>query len=630
MRKTGKLTTGLLIGALGVVFGDIGTSPLYVMKVIFGNGPHQLPVSDTTVLGIISLVIWTITIVVSLKYIGFIMRADNEGEGGVMALIARLKGSGLSKHHKAILVFIGLLGVALFYGDSAITPAISVLSAVEGIQITRPEFATYVVPATVVILLGLFWVQKYGTGLIGRLFGPVMLLWFFAITIGGLSGITAYPTVLGALLPTSAVDFATAMPLQAFLAMAAVVLAITGAEALFADMGHFGRKPISHAWFLVVFPALTICYLGQGAELLHNPAATDNPFFYLFPTSIHVPVVILAAVATLIASQAVISGAFSLTRQAVQLGFLPRLTILHTSDRETGQIYVPIVNMLLLIAVLTFVIGFGSSVKLAGAYGIAVSGAIAIDTILFFAVVRTWWKGFSPALAIPALLFLSVDAVLVSANLSKIIRGGWLPLVVACLVLLVLDTWRRGEHIVARERKTMEGPLADYIEKLHKHAPAHLVRVPGQAVYISHHPGMAPLALRAAVENLHELQKTVVIVYVTTTNTAHVRENMRAEVDPLKYADGISQVTLKYGYHDTPNIPRALKGLRQSSPELNFDPYTAAYFISLNTVALTRRHNMASWRKGLYRLMARNSLSSVEYYKLPLKRTEEIHSIIQL
>jgi KUP system potassium uptake protein len=373
-----------------------------------------------------------------------------------------------------------------------------------------------------------------------------------------------------------------------------------------------------------------LCYMGQGAALLSNPGAAINPFFYLFPAELHAVIILLAATATLIASQAVISGAFSLTRQAVQLGYLPRLTVRHTSDQETGQIYVPLVNFLLFIAVLIFVIGFGSSVKLAGAYGIAVSGAIAIDTILFFAVVRTWWRNFSLALVIPAAIFLAVDAILVSANISKIIRGGWLPLLVAGLALLLLDTWRKGEHIIHRERQAMEGPLPAYIEKLHRNAPKHLVRVPGHAVYISHHPGMAPLALHAAVENLHELPDKVAVVYVITTNTAHVPEEQRAAVDPLKYADGISQVVLRYGYHDTPNIPRALKRLRKVSPELNFDPLKAAYFISLTSVALSKRHNMAPWRKSLYQLMARNSLSSADYYKLPLKQTEEIHSIIQL
>jgi KUP system potassium uptake protein len=629
-KAVGKLSAGLLVGALGVVFGDIGTSPLYVMRVVFGGGAHQLPVQTTTVFGLISLVIWTITLVVSVEYIGCIMHADNKGEGGIMALVARLKASRLSKRTKTLLILAGLVGVALFYGDSAITPAISVLSAVEGMQVAHPHLSGLVVPITIMILVWLFWVQKYGTGLIGRLFGPVMLVWFTAIGLAGLGQILQYPAVWVAILPSSAVQFVAAMPGAAFLAMGAVVLAVTGAEALFADMGHFGRPPIARTWFLIVFPALTLCYMGQGAALLRVPASTANPFFFLFPQSLHFAVVALAAVATLIASQAVISGAFSLTRQAVQLGFLPHLTIRHTSDNQTGQIYVPLINFLLFAAVMLFVLLFGSSVKLAGAYGIAVSGAITVDTLLFFAVVSAMLRRFSWALALPAAIFLAVDGVLVLANIPKIVHGGWAPLLVATAVFVLIDTWRRGEEIVKRERRSMEGPLDKYIEKLHSHEPRHLVRVPGQAVYIGHHPGMAPLALHAAIENMHELQEKVVIVYVTMTEAAHVPEHERAIVDTLKYADGISQVTLRYGFHDSPNIPRALEAIRHMSPELNFNPHKASYFISLTTIVTTNRRTMARWRKSLYALMARNSLSTSDYYKLPLANTEEVHSIVQL
>lgn len=629
MRTSRKPLAGLLIGALGVVFGDIGTSPLYVMKVSFGGQKH-LDINPTVVLGIVSLVIWTIMLVVSIKYVSFIMRADNHGEGGIMALIARLKaGMGRSKRGAGF-IFLGLIGASLYYGDSAITPAISVLSAAEGINVVHPQFAHYIVPLTILLLTGLFWIQKYGTNFIGHLFGPVMLLWFVTIGLGGLHQVLLHPAALQALSPVTAYHFVQFDPTVAFVSMSVAVLAITGAEALYADMGHFGRGPIRRAWFFVVLPALLLCYMGQGALILHDPDLATDPFFLLFPAAMHIPVLILAAVATLIASQSVISGAFSLTRQAVQLGFLPRLTVRHTSDYETGQIYVPFINFLLFAAVTMFVLTFGSSVHLAGAYGIAVSGTIAVDTILFFVVTQHLRNRFHRLLILPALLFFMVDAVLIAANLPKILHGGWMPMAIAVIVLLVIDTWRRGERIVSGERKRLEGPLPGYISDLHAHVFGRVTRVPGQAVYIGHHPGLAPLALHATVENLHELHHKVAIVYVKIADEAHVPEHERAEVDGLKYADGISQVTLTFGYHDTPNIPRTLETVRHSLAELNFDPYKASYFISLTRVLITRRHNMAPWRKALFDLMDRNSLAPSHYFKLPFARTTEMREVIKL
>lgn len=630
MRMTKKPLAGLLIGALGVVFGDIGTSPLYVMKVLFGSGNQHLPVNQLTVFGIISLILWTVTIVVSIKYIGFIMRADNNGEGGIMALVARAKSGWHDGRLKTTLLLLGIIGVALFYGDSAITPAISVLSAVEGLKIIQPHLASYVVPVTVVVLIGLFWIQKYGTAFIGKLFGPVMLLWFLVLAAGGAWRVSQYPMVLHALSPGSAAHFIAMMPGTAFIAMSAVVLAITGAEALFADMGHFGRGPIARSWFFVVFPALALCYMGQGALILRDAKAASDPFYFLFPHAVHIPMLLLAAIATLIASQSVISGAFSLTRQAVQIGFLPRMTIHHTSDSETGQIYVPFVNFALFLAVMLFVLTFGSSVHLAGAYGIAVSGAIAVDTILFFAVMlrlRTRWKY---SMLVPALLFFPVDIVLVAANLPKILHGGWLPIAIAIAVLIVIDTWWKGEDIVRAERRHMEGSLQTFITRVHQKEFGKMVRVPGQAVYVGHHPGLAPLALHATVENLRELHQKVAIVYVKVADAAHVPEHERAEIDGLKYADGISQVTLTFGYHDTPNIPRTLEAIRGKTPELNFDPYAASYFVSLTNVVLTKRRNMAGWRKALFSVMDRNSEGSGNYYKLPFEQTTEMRALIKL
>ncbi len=633
MTKARTPMLGLLVGALGVVFGDIGTSPLYVMKVVFGEADYQLPITRLAVLGLISLILWTVTLVVSVKYIMFIMRADNAGEGGIMALVARVRKSPMTGWHKPVLVFLGLLGVALFYGDSAITPAISVLSAVEGISVVDTRLSSLVLPLTVAILIGLFWIQKYGTATIGKVFGPVMLLWFLVIAAGGINQIVHYPAVLQALNPFSALQFARELPLTAFTAMGAVVLAITGAEALYADMGHFGRAPIARSWFLVVFPALALCYMGQGALLLTSPEAVNNPFYLLFPAAVHIPLLVLAAAATLIASQSVISGAFSLTRQAVQLNFLPRMRILHTSDRESGQIYVPMVNLLLFLVVMLVVLLFESSVRLAGAYGIAVSGAIAVDSILFFALAFTLWRAapvYRWLLAVLAGVFLCVDIILVSANLSKIVHGGWVPLLAAAGVLLVIDTWRRGQRIVVRERKQLEGPLQTFITRLHQHELGDVSRVPGQAVFIGHHPGLTPLALHAAVEKFKELPDKVAIVYVQVSEHAHVPEHERAQCSSLEYADGVSQVVLTFGYHDAPNVPRELERLRGTSPELDFDPYAAAYFISLTEVIMTTRHNLAPWRKSLYSILDRNKLSSGMYYKLPFENTTELRALIKL
>jgi KUP system potassium uptake protein len=625
-----KAMTALAVGALGVVFGDIGTSPLYALHAVFGPAGQRLAIDQTDVYGIISLVVWSVTLVVSVKFVGFIMRADNRGEGGIMALVSLIKSSGLGERRKAGFIVLGLVGVALFYGDSAITPAISVLSAVEGLKVVTPSLDSWVLPLTFVILAGLFWIQKYGTDFIGRLFGPVMLVWFAVIAAGGGWQIWQRPGILAALSPLRAAAFFVDRPLVAFVAMGAVVLAITGAEALYADLGHFGRPPIARAWFWVVFPALMLCYMGQGALLLRDPAAMANPFILLFPEATRFSVVLLATLATLIASQSVISGAFSLTRQAVQLDFLPKMLVRHTSDREIGQIYMPFVNLALFVAVSALVFAFGSSVKLAGAYGVAVSGTLAIDTILFIVVARGLWQKSKRYVELAALAFMPLDLLFVTSNLSKIRHGGWFPLALAAVVLLLIDTWRRGQRVVRRERRDMEGPLQAFVDRIRAMKPP-LRRIPGQAVYISHHPDRTPLALHATVDELHELSQKVVLVTVRVTDSAHVPETERAVFDSLRYRDdGISHLTLRYGFHDSPNIPRALASLRHTNSELDFDPETAAYFISLSKVVKTGRRGLAGWRKSLYALMARNALSTTDYYKLPVGRTVEMRSLIKL
>lgn len=619
-----------MVAALGVVFGDIGTSPLYALRVIFGPFGQHLGITEESVLGVVSLVFWTITLVVSVKYVTFVMRTDNRGEGGIMALVSLVRNSLQAAPGASFFVFLGLIGVALFYGDSAVTPAISVLSAVEGLKVAAPSLHTYVLPITMAILAALFWIQKYGTAAIGRIFGPMMVLWFTVIGVAGAWQIGRHPTALTALSPVSAVAFFTAHPGAAFLAMGAVVLAVTGAEALYADLGHFGRKPISRAWFFFVFPALTLCYVGQGALMLHQPSAASDPFYFLFPAALRLPAVFLATLATLIASQSVISGAFSLTRQAIHLDFLPRMLVQHTSTREIGQIYIPAVNILLFIIIAILVLVFGSSENLANAYGVAVSGTLLIDTLLFLAVTRLLHRYSTKAAAVLAVLFVPLDTLLVLANLSKIAHGGWLPIGVAVGTLLVMTTWIRGQRITTAERRDLEEPLKTFVKHLHNRDPA-VARVPGQAVYIAHHPGRTPLALRATVDELRELHQKVAIVYVRTSSHAHVPEDKRAEINDLGFrSDGISQVILTFGFHDSPNIPDTLSHLRHHSNELNFNPKRATYFVSRARIMPTKRRNLALWRKSLYRLLARNTVNSSDYYHLPTDHTIEMSSLIKL
>lgn len=627
MARKQTTSIGLMLGALGVVFGDIGTSPLYAFKVIFGLTNTSGIDDRALIYGLLSLLLWTVTLIVSVKYIGYVMRANNKGEGGVLALVSLVKSSKLK--HRSILIALGLVGVALFYGDSVVTPAISVLSAVEGLRVVAPELSILVVPLTLVILLALFGIQRFGTGTIGKFFGPVMLAWFATIAAGGTWQIIQHPNILQALSPTYAVGFAISHPLIAFLSMGAIILAVTGAEALYIDMGHFGRQPIARTWLFVVFPALALCYLGQGALIINVPAAATNPFFLLFPAVLHIPVIILATAATLIASQAVISGAFSITRQAIQLNFLPRMLIKQTSATHIGQIFLPFVNTVLLIVVALLVVTFGSSENLAGAYGVAVSGTLLIDSVLFAVTARYFWHRSKAFVSLYALVLLTLEVILVAASASKIFHGGWLPLALALLILVVMHTWISGQRIAAKQRRATERPLREFITEIQQRDKS-LVRLPGQAVYIGHHAGLTPGALRTAVEELHELHEKVVIVYVETSSAAHVPAEERAVFDALGYADGISQVTITYGFHDSPNIPKTLDGIRHLSPELEFDPFKAIYFISLSRIIVSRRRGMPGWQKSLYAIMSRNALSTSDYYHLPLAETVEMRSLIKV
>src|SRR4051794_5034076 len=617
----------LSLGALGVVFGDIGTSPLYALQAVFTNAVEP---SVRGVYGVISLVFWAITLIVSLKYVTFIMRADNDGEGGIMALIARVQSAVVgSRKAQMALIGLGIFGASLFYGDGMITPAISVLSAVEGLKVVSPSLESAVVPITLVILAVLFAIQRFGTGAVGRLFGPVMAVWFTILALAGLLEVAKEPGILRAVSPTYAIDFMVHHGGVAFAALGSVVLAVTGAEALYADMGHFGRSPIRRAWFAVAFPALILQYMGQGALILRSPAAVENPFFLLVPGWSRMPMVLLATVATVIASQAVISGAFSVTRQAVQLGFLPRLTILHTSGREVGQAYVPTVDWGIFVAVVALVIGFGSAEHLASAYGIAVTGTLAIDTILFFFVVRVVWH--KPVWLVAAGLagFLVVDLAFFSANLPKVLHGGGFPLAIALVIFVVLTTWQKGREIVTRRRIEEEGPLREFVDEVHALDPP-VYRAPRTGVFLNANLETTPIALRANVEHNNTMQAHVVIMSVQTLRVPHVPEDERITVDDLGYRDdGINHVVARFGFQDNIDVPETLRAAEKHLvDELDCDD--ASYFLSRITIVPTGASGMAAWRKKLFMAIARNAASPVPYFSLPDDRTVVVGQHIEL
>src|SRR3954447_24467389 len=547
----------LLLAALGIVFGDIGTSPLYALQTVFSIDNGAVHPTPDDVYGVISLMFWSATLIVSIKYVSILMRADNDGEGGVMALTALARRLYTDKADKArMLVVIGIIGVSLFYGDSLITPAISVLSAVEGVEVAAPALSHLVVPVAAAILTVLFAVQRFGTGKVGSLFGPVMLLWFAALAVVGIAGVVQPPGVLAGLSPSYAFLFVVDHPFTAFIAMGAVVLVITGAEALYADMGHFGRMPILRAWFVVVFPALILNYLGQASEIIRHPAAVANPFFLSFPDWAQIPMVFLATAATVIASQAVISGAFSLSRQAVQLGLLPPVTVRQTSEHEGGQIYLPGVNALLFAGVLVVVLAFRSSQRLATAYGVSVTGALVVDTVLLLIVARVLWHWRPWQLVLAGVAFGGIELTFLAANLSKVLHGGWLPLLIALVVFTVMTTWRRGREIVGRNRAEQEGPLEDFVHELYENPPH---RVRGLAVFP--HPGMetTPLALRANVAVNEVLHDSVLIVSARSANVPHIHSQDRFTTDDLGHPDDrIQYLCVNFGFSDEPNLPEAL------------------------------------------------------------------------
>ena len=612
---------GLVVGALGVVFGDIGTSPLYALQTVFkiDNGAVQATQSD--VYGVVSLMFWSVTIVVSIKYVSIVMRADNHGEGGVMALIALIRRVlGEVRSSTKAVVLLGVLGASLFYGDTLITPAISVLSAVEGLQVAAPSLSHLVLPLAVVILTGLFAVQRWGTGRVGALFGPVMIVWFAVLAVTGVSGIVKTPHVLVGLLPYYAIAFVISHPYIAFVAIGAVVLVITGAEALYADMGHFGRPPISRAWFFVVFPALTLQYLGQAALILHDPKAIENPFFLLIPGWARIPMVLLAMASTVIASQAVISGAFSVTRQAMQLGFLPPLTVRQTSAEEGGQVYLPAVNAGLFVGVLVLALTFRTSAKLATAYGVAVTGALLIDTVLLLVLARAAWKWSKTKVIVTGVIFGGVELAFFSGNIVKVLHGGWLPLLVAGTVFTIMTTWQAGRRQVTAERQAKEGPLRDFVNQMHEHP---VPRVPGTAVFPHPTKDTTPLALRANVRHNGVLHERVVIVSAHAATQPTVAPENRLRVDDLGFSDdGIFHVTLNYGFSESPDIVAALRqACQEGRLEVLVNPDTASYFVSRAALRATSKPGLNKWRKFLFVALAHNAINPADYFGLPPDRT---------
>jgi KUP system potassium uptake protein len=631
-QASGQARAALVLGALGVVFGDIGTSPIYTIQTVFNPGdPHPVPVSTDSIFGIVSMIFWSVTIVVTITYVLLVMRADNHGEGGIMALITLVRRTGAGRERtKWLLAGLGIFGASLFLGDSMITPAISVLSAVEGVKVAAPSLGQMVVPITAAIIVALFLVQRMGTATVGRLFGPVMLVWFCAIAACGVRGIADHAEILKALSPTYALDFFFNHFSIAFFALAAVVLAVTGAEALYADMGHFGRAPITRAWLLLVFPACVLSYLGQGALILGNPHNISSPFFLLVPSWGQWPLIFLATAATVIASQAVITGAFSVAHQAVQLGYLPRLRIAHTSMETIGQIYVPWINWLLLVSVLILVVTFKTSAALAFAFGMAVTGTITITTLLFFYLVRQDWHKPLWLVTTGAIALLCVDLLFLGANVTKITHGAWLPLVIAVCAFTVLTTWQRGRAIVTARREQAEGPLRAFVDDLHSHTPP-VTRVAGTAVFLNRNNVTAPLAMRATVEHLHSLSRHVVLLTIETLTISHVPSADRIVIDDLGYRDdGITHVTARFGYMDQPNVPAVMHQVQEADLEFAIDGDELSYFLSKIDLYRGDTPGMSRWRKTLFLATAHLTADAADYFGLPRDRTVIMGSRIEV
>ncbi len=616
--------TGLSLAALGVVYGDIGTSPLYTLNSIFTGGTNPVPLTPENILGILSLIFWSLMVVVSFKYVSFVMRADNNGEGGIMALMAlalrKLEDKG---KFRTVIMLLGIIGAALFYGDGVITPAISVLSAVEGLQIAGPAFKTYVIPITIVVLWGLFVFERKGTASVGALFGPIMCVWFATLAILGVLNVLAEPGVFRALNPAHGVSFLLASPWIGFVALGGVVLALTGAEALYADMGHFGRQPIQLAWFGFVLPALVLNYFGQGALLIHNPKAIENAFYLLAPNWALYPLVILSTIATVIASQAVISGAFSMTQQATKLGYSPRMETQHTSEQEIGQIYLPGINWALLLVVIALVLGFRSSTNLAAAYGIAVTGTMSITTILAFIVVRKLWGWGWLRSGLLIAFLLSIDLVFFSANAMKIEEGGWFPLLFGFGVFVLMTTWKRGRSLLQEKLESEALDIRPFAESM---LPSSVSRVPGTAIFLHVNPNSVPQALLHNLKHNKVLHEHVVVLCIRILDIPHVSEEDRLESEPL--SNNFFRLIIKFGFKDVPDIPKAMEIAAKRG--LPIDLNDISYFVGRQTLIPKIDSEMPLWRKKLFMTMYRNAGSIVGFFKIPPGQVVEMGSQVRL
>ncbi len=620
--KDPKRLAILSLGALGVVYGDIGTSPLYALKEVFGGTHHPVPITENNVLGILSLVFWALMLVVTIKYVIFIMRADNKGEGGIMALMALVVHSQQDARRARILTLLGLAGTALFYGDGTITPAVSVLSAIEGLEVATPAFKPYVIPITLLVLTGLFTAQKWGTGRMGSLFGPVMAIWFAVIALLGIINIAHVPRVLAALDPGYALEFMFRHGLLGFFSLGAVVLAVTGAEALYADMGHFGRVPVRLAWTLLVLPSLTLNYFGQGALLIVDAKAVENPFYLMAPAWALYPLVVLSTVATVIASQAVISGAYSMTQQAMQLGYSPRMAIQHTSSRQIGQIYLPGINWTLFLGVVVLVVGFQSSTNLAAAYGIAVTGTMAITTILAYVVARSMWKwGVAASVALFG-AFLLIDLAFFSANVLKVSEGGWFPLVFGLGVFTLMATWKRGRQLLQSRLEADSIPLDAFIAS----ASLGCTTVPGTAVFMTTKLDSVPHALLHSLKHYKSLHSQVILLNATTLDVPHMPEAQRVVVESIN--SQFWKVKVFFGFMDTPDLPRALEWCGEQG--LNFDAMDTSFFLGRETLIPKLRSDMAFWREKLFVSMFRNAGDAANWFMLPPNRVVELGSQVVL
>ena len=620
--RSAAALAALTLAAVGVVYGDIGTSPLYALKEVFAHG--RVPLTPANILGILSLVFWTLTVVVSLKYVTLILRADNNGEGGLIAMLALA--SQAVKHKPALrrrLLMLGIFGTAIFFGDGVITPAISVLSAVEGLEVAAPQLHRYVVPITLVVLTALFAAQRFGTAIVGRLFGPITLAWMAVLALLGVQHIAQNPAVLVALSPHHALGFLFSNPGTAFVALGSVVLCVTGAEALYADLGHFGKTPIRWAWFAIVMPALLLNYFGQGAMLLQHPDKVQNPFFEMAPQWALFPLIGLATLATVIASQALITAAFSVTKQAIQLGYMPRLRVLHTSVRDTGQIYVPFVNWALYVCVVFAVVMFGSSSALASAYGIAVTIDMTITTVMTFFVIRYGWGLPLWVCLLSTGSFFAVDLVFFGANVVKVLEGGWFPLLIGAAMFTLMMTWKAGRRLMSERMRDEAIGLKDFLESLFLAPP---VRVEGTAVFLSAESGSTPFALLHNLKHNKVLHQQNLFVNVRHHEVPWIGFDRRCEIEPLGH--DCWQVTLHFGFKNEPDVPEALKLLQGSGVQL--DAMDTSYFLSRDTVVPTFGGGMAMWREKLFASMHRNAAAAADFLRLPTNRIVELGTKVEI